>query len=76
VKYVLWDTLVDGQNLKQWFPAYQHPPQDRLIVEPYLMEHYDLVGNRNGFRLLQRKGTSDPSPGGEVSGSLVSAIKR
>lgn len=57
VKYVLWDTLVDGQNLKHWFPAYQHPSPDKLIIEPYLTEHYDLVGYRNGFRLLQRKGT-------------------
>lgn len=61
VKYVLWDTVVDGPNLKLWFPAYQQPPQNKLIIEPYLMEHYDLAGYRNGFRLLQRKGASAPT---------------
>jgi hypothetical protein len=35
-RYVLWDTVVDGQNLKQWFPNYQQPPRkinDRAISE-------------------------------------------
>ena len=57
VKYVLWDTVVDGPNLKQWFPAYQQPAQDQLVLEPYLNQHYDLIGCKNGFRLLQRKNT-------------------
>jgi len=57
VRYVLWDTLVDGQNLKQWFPRYQQPPREKLVIEPYLKEHYDLIGIKNGFRVLQRKGT-------------------
>ena len=59
VKYVLWDGPVDGQNLKNWFPAYQQPSQDKLIIEPYLTEHYDLLGYRNGFRLLRRKESSE-----------------
>jgi len=57
VKYVLWDTMVDGQNLKQWFPGYQQPPQEKLVIEPYLNEHYDLIDIKNGFRVLQRKNT-------------------
>jgi hypothetical protein len=55
VRYVLWDTLVDGPNLKQWFPGYQQPSPDKLLVEPYLKQHYELIGYKNGFRLLQRK---------------------
>jgi hypothetical protein len=55
VRYVLWDTLVDGPNLKQWFPAYKQPAQEKLIMEPYLMEHYNMLAVKNGFRLLQRK---------------------
>jgi hypothetical protein len=55
VRYVLWDTAVDGQNLKQWFPKYQHPSPDRLLMEPYLNKHYNLIGYKSGFRLLQRK---------------------
>jgi len=58
VRYVLWDTTVDGQNLKQWFPGYEHPARESLLMEPYLMEHYDLVGYMDGFRLLERKGTA------------------
>jgi len=57
VRYVLWDTLVDGQNLKQWFPDYQQPPREKLTIEPYLNAHYDLIGVKNGFRVLQRKDT-------------------
>ncbi len=55
VRYVLWDTAVDGPNLKRWFPAYQQPPREKLIIEPYLTEHYDLIGSKNGFRILRRK---------------------
>src|SRR5439155_27714 len=49
VRYVLWDTLVDGQNLKQWFPNYQQPPREKLMIEPYLNEHYDLIGIKRGL---------------------------
>ena len=31
VKYVLWDTVLEGENLKEWFPAYQHPPEHELF---------------------------------------------
>jgi hypothetical protein len=55
VRYVLWDTLVDGQNLKQWFPEYRQPPREKLVIEPYLTAHYDLIGIKNGFRVLRRK---------------------
>src|SRR6202022_3831869 len=63
VKYVLWDTVVDGQNLKQWFPLYQHPSREKQLMEPYFAEHYSLAGNKNGFRLLERK----PAPAAENS---------
>jgi len=61
VKYVLWDTWVDGPNLKRWFPAYQHPVQEELILEPYLTEHYDLTGYKNGFRVMRRKDSQSNS---------------
>ena len=57
VRYVLWDTTVEGENLKQWFPGYEHPAAEKLLMEPYLVEHYDLVGYKDAFRLLQRKNT-------------------
>jgi len=61
VRYVLWDTLVDGPNLKQWFPSYQHPSPDKLLMEPYLAEHYEQIGSKNGFRLMQRKDDASAS---------------
>lgn len=61
VRYVLWDTLVDGPNLKQWFPSYQHPSPDKLLMEPYLAEHYEQIGSKNGFRLMQRKDAASAS---------------
>jgi hypothetical protein len=78
VRYVLWDTLVDGPNLKQWFPAYKQPAREKLIMEPYLTEHYNMVAIKNGFRLLERKdealdGAPDipqPSGGGIRAGMI------
>ncbi|MGI8958285.1 MAG: ArnT family glycosyltransferase [Bryobacteraceae bacterium] len=54
VKYVLWDTFVDGANLRTWFPAYIQPPQDQLKLERYLRLAYDVVSIKNGFRILRR----------------------
>jgi hypothetical protein len=54
VKFVLWDTLVSGENLRQWFPNYSDPPEDHQTLERYLKAHYRLVGIKNGFRVLQR----------------------
>jgi hypothetical protein len=55
VKYILWDTVVEGQNLKEWFPAYNHPPRHDQWMELYFEEHYEQVAVLNGFRLLKRK---------------------
>jgi hypothetical protein len=60
VRYVLWDTVAAGENLTTWLPGYRHPPEDELIVEPYLRRHYEMVGFANGFRLMRRRGL----PGG------------
>jgi 4-amino-4-deoxy-L-arabinose transferase-like glycosyltransferase len=68
VRYVLWDTVVDGQNLKQWFPAYQHPSREKQLMEPYLAEHYNLAGYKNGFRLLERK-SALPAAGNSAGGN-------
>jgi hypothetical protein len=54
VKYVLWDTVVDGENLRTWFPAYVQPPRDQLKLERYLESTYDVVSIKNGFRILRR----------------------
>lgn len=55
VKYVLWDTLVAGAKLKTWFPQYEHPPEEKLLLEHYLKEDYREIGTENGFRILRRR---------------------
>ena len=38
------------------FPTYRLPPQDKLLVEPYLMAHYRVVGGTDdGYQFLERK---------------------
>jgi hypothetical protein len=55
VRYVVWD-----RSFPEWinnsFPAYRHPSPDKLIMEPYLMEHYRIVGaTGRRFQFLERK---------------------
>lgn len=54
VRYVLWDTVFAGENLRSVFPAYHPPTPDKLIMEPYLQTHYRQIGFENGFRILER----------------------
>jgi len=53
-RYVLWDTLVDGDNLTRWYPTYVHPPERDLIIEPYLTRHYKTIATKSGFRIMER----------------------
>ena len=55
VKFVLWDTLVDGTNLRTWFLGYTQPPAAEMKFEEYLNASYDLIAVKNGFRILRRK---------------------
>ena len=58
VKFILWDTLVDGENLKEWFPAYQPPPANERWMELYFQAHYEQLGVLSGFRVLRRRESS------------------
>jgi hypothetical protein len=53
-RFVLWDTLVDGDTWKRWYPAYVQPPERDLIIEPYLTRHYTTIATKSGFRIMQR----------------------
>lgn len=55
VRFVLWDTLVDGANLRAWFAGYVQPPHDQLRLEQYLNTSFEVVSVKNGFRVLRRK---------------------
>jgi 4-amino-4-deoxy-L-arabinose transferase-like glycosyltransferase len=54
VKYVLWDTIVDGQGLTKWFPDYKHPSRMNLEIEQYLKNNYKILTIENGFRIMKR----------------------
>ena len=56
VEFVLWDTLVSGENLKQWFPGYTHD-DGQLPMENYLIQNYNQIEVANGFRILRRRST-------------------
>jgi hypothetical protein len=56
VEYVLWDTVVSGENLKAWFPTYVHPADRALRLEKYLTDTYVEVRVANGFRVMRRRG--------------------
>jgi hypothetical protein len=55
VKFILWDTVMTAENMQQWFPAYEVPPERERWMENYFREHYDEIGVLNRFRLLRRK---------------------
>lgn len=54
VRYVLWDSVFSGENLRSVFPSYRPPPPGKLIMEPYLESHYRQIAFKNGFRILER----------------------
>ncbi len=58
VRYVVWDrSSLDSMRL--WFPAYRIPPPNDLIIEPYLLDHYRVIGgSEQGYRFLERKNAS------------------
>jgi hypothetical protein len=55
VKYVLLDTLMEGNTLRLYFPSYKIPHENELILEQYLKEHYRVVGIKNNFRIMVRR---------------------
>jgi hypothetical protein len=58
VRYVVWDRAF-LEWAAVWFPAYRQPPANKLIMEPYLTEHYTVVGNAGGgYQLLERKNSA------------------
>jgi hypothetical protein len=61
VRWVVWDRSFP-EWINKWFPAYRIPPPDKLIMEPYLLEHYRVVGGTDaGFQFLERKDSILPA---------------
>jgi hypothetical protein len=55
VRYVLWNRKFGTAEARHGFPAYVAPPKERLIMEPYLTTHYQLLKRANEFDILERK---------------------
>jgi hypothetical protein len=55
VRYVVWDRSHQGQQ-RTMLPAFRMPPRDKLIIEPYLTEHYRVMpGSDDKYQFLERK---------------------
>lgn len=54
VRYVVMDGVFSGQRIASVFPAYKQPEESRLIMEPYLKSHYQVVKEAGRFRILER----------------------
>ena len=59
VQYVVWNASAtfDDAGIKWAFPENWAPRKEELIVEPYLLTHYDVVWADKGNRILKRKDT-------------------
>jgi hypothetical protein len=77
VRYVVWDRSFPTWVHKS-FPAYRIPPVGEQIVEPFLLEHYRVVGgSENGYQFLERKDSTilrgDRAAAGGATGNQVIA---
>lgn len=68
VRYVLWDTIVEGDNIRKWFPAYVQPAKEALRLERYLERYYRVIGVENGFRILERSTVTRSAAGCSKNG--------
>ncbi|MBZ0189404.1 MAG: hypothetical protein K8F91_24375 [Candidatus Obscuribacterales bacterium] len=56
VRYVVWNRLFDNPNFSELgFPSYKQVSQDKLIMEPYLKDHFEPAGQCGEYLLLKRK---------------------
>jgi hypothetical protein len=55
VRYVIWDTILENEGVKWAYPPNWAFRRKNQIVEPYLLEHYNLLSSTNGVRILERK---------------------
>jgi hypothetical protein len=61
VRYVVFDTLLSGQQFTSMFPNYRQPDQSHLIMEPYLEAQYRMVNDLGRFHILE-EGTTTQTP--------------
>jgi hypothetical protein len=55
VRYILWDRGLDDDSIQWLRPLkWTFPRNERLIIEPYLSQHYSVVFELNTVRILER----------------------
>jgi hypothetical protein len=56
VRYVLWNPRPDDPSIKWLNPlGWSRPPDNELIIEPYLRQNYDVIFEHGTVRVLERK---------------------
>jgi len=54
VRHVLWDTTFETKVIPRNFPGAPRNTPGMLLFEHYLNEHYKVVAEVNGFRMMER----------------------
>jgi hypothetical protein len=56
VRYVIWDTKYNNDTFAQLgWPGYVPVPKQKLIMEPYIEQHFRLVKQYGQYRLMERR---------------------
>jgi hypothetical protein len=59
VRYVVWDVSRGNQTFADLgYTSYVPVATNELIIEPYLLSHFDFVRQYGRFRLMKRKGAT------------------
>ena len=67
VRYVVWNSVLGEDKVHESFPAYRHPKQEDLILEPYLSRVYDVKWTCGHVRLLERKPDAEAASVGQTA---------
>lgn len=55
VRYVIWGREFSRLAKLEGWPAYSLPPEEELILEPYLVKRYRVLAHINGADILERR---------------------
>ena len=86
VRYIVWDNLTDSNNFRRFFPEYHPPPKAERVVETYITQHFTVVYQQHGVKVLERRVelpapqtacvASTSSPLAKDGGTLRSTVAR
>jgi hypothetical protein len=55
VRYIVWDNVADNKIRMIWFPKYHPPPKEGRPLEIYMTQHFSVVYQHKGIRILERQ---------------------